>query len=1267
LTANDRLAAVTTLSFDIAGLELFLPLLAGARIILVPTEVASDAQRLSDLLTHEHATVLQATPATWRMLLEGGWRPSPSLRMLCGGEALSRELAARLLQAGATLWNLYGPTETTIWSAQKRVIEASDADSIGGPIANTRLYVLDGRGEPVAIGIPGELYIGGLGVARCYWRRADLTAERFVPDPFSTEAGARLYRTGDLVRWRDDATLQFLGRLDHQVKIRGFRIELGEIESALRAIPEVAEAVVLAREEEPAHKQLVAYLTLKTTNTHNPQDATMSVPQLRDRLLATLPAYMIPSAFVVLDTLPLTPNAKIDRKALPKPDSLDHTQHSTLLPPRTPIEEALHDIFAEVLRVPQVALNIGFFELGGHSLLATQVIARIRSTFTLELPLRTLFEAPTVATLAQRVSEALGSAAGVSAPPLLRASREGSLPLSFAQQRLWFLDQLEPGSSVYHLPLALRLSGPLNVEALESSLHEIVVRHEALRTVFPLQQGVPSQQITEPHFTLQRARLQELASASSASGTLEVEAVEADTVAGLVGSWVSEQTRTPFDLQHGPLFRASLLHLSEGDHVLVLTLHHIVSDGWSIGVLTRELSALYSAYCAGEASPLEPLPLQYADYALWQRGWLQGSVLEDQLGYWKSRLSGAPALLELPTDRPRPAVQTYRGAIVRVELSSELTAGLHLLCRETGTTLFMALLGALNVLLCRYSGQHDIVVGTPIAGRTRSELEGLIGFFVNTLAMRTDLSGDPSFVALLGRIREEALGAYAHQEVPFEKLVEELSPQRSMSHAPLFQVALVVQNTPQGRPSLQGLELDILPVESRTTKFDLTFLATVKDAKLRLSLEYNTDLFDGDRMERMLQHLHTLLNAIAYHPQHSIATLPLLTPQETNTLLHHFNTAANIPTPKLPIHSQFQRVVEHNPNAIAIRTRHHHLSYQQLNAYANHIAHQLIQHNINNHHVVAIIANPSIQRIAALLAILKAGAAYLPLDPNNPTQRQQAILNDAKPSLLIADANQAQTLKDLPVPHYLLQPFDPNHTYHDPGNLPNNTHPDDLAYLLFTSGSTGVPKGVGVPHRAVMRLVSQPNFCQLGPQEVVLHLAPLAFDASTFEIWAPLLNGGSLALFEGEQPDLQELASCIQHHRVSTLWLTAGLFHAMVEGAIWGLRGVRQLLAGGDVLSPSHVGRVLAEVAGCTLINGYGPTENTTFSSCYRVGPDWDGVGSVPIGRGINGTRLYVVDARGQLVGIGVAGELYGPGAEPRGSAPARVVGWRRVTSSVRI
>jgi amino acid adenylation domain-containing protein len=950
---------------------------------------------------------------------------------------------------------------------------------------------------------------------------------------------------------------------------------------------------------------------------------------------------MIPSAFVVLDTLPLTPNAKIDRKALPKPDSLDHTQHSTLLPPRTPIEEALHDIFAEVLRVPQVALNIGFFELGGHSLLATQVIARIRSTFTLELPLRTLFEAPTVATLAQRVSEALGSAAGVSAPPLLRASREGSLPLSFAQQRLWFLDQLEPGSSVYHLPLALRLSGPLNVEALESSLHEIVVRHEALRTVFPLQQGVPSQQITEPHFTLQRARLQELASASSASGTLEVEAVEADTVAGLVGSWVSEQTRTPFDLQHGPLFRASLLHLSEGDHVLVLTLHHIVSDGWSMGVLTRELSALYSAYCAGEASPLEPLPLQYADYALWQRGWLQGSVLEDQLGYWKSRLSGAPALLELPTDRPRPAVQTYRGAIVRVELSSELTAGLHLLCRETGTTLFMALLGALNVLLCRYSGQHDIVVGTPIAGRTRSELEGLIGFFVNTLAMRTDLSGDPSFVALLGRIREEALGAYAHQEVPFEKLVEELSPQRSMSHAPLFQVALVVQNTPQGRPSLQGLELDILPVESRTTKFDLTFLATVKDAKLRLSLEYNTDLFDGDRMERMLQHLHTLLNAIAYHPQHSIATLPLLTPQETNTLLHHFNTAANIPTPKLPIHSQFQRVVEHNPNAIAIRTRHHHLSYQQLNAYANHIAHQLIQHNINNHHVVAIIANPSIQRIAALLAILKAGAAYLPLDPNNPTQRQQAILNDAKPSLLIADANQAQTLKDLPVPHYLLQPFDPNHTYHDPGNLPNNTHPDDLAYLLFTSGSTGVPKGVGVPHRAVMRLVSQPNFCQLGPQEVVLHLAPLAFDASTFEIWAPLLNGGSLALFEGEQPDLQELASCIQHHRVSTLWLTAGLFHAMVEGAIWGLRGVRQLLAGGDVLSPSHVGRVLAEVAGCTLINGYGPTENTTFSSCYRVGPDWDGVGSVPIGRGINGTRLYVVDARGQLVGIGVAGELY--------------------------
>ncbi|HEU0055127.1 MAG TPA: amino acid adenylation domain-containing protein, partial [Longimicrobium sp.] len=867
MTPEDVLVAVTSLSFDIAVLELLLPLTAGASVVLATRDEAMEPRRLADLLDTSGATVMQATPATWRMLIQSGWEGKPDLALLCGGEALPPGLARQLLPRGRTLWNLYGPTETTIWSAAQHV-ESPESIHLGGPIANTRLYVLDPALQPSPIGVPGELFIGGDGVVRGYLDRAALTAERFVPDPFASHPGARLYRTGDRVRRKADGALEFLGRIDFQVKVRGFRVELGEIEAALAEHPAVRQAIAVVREE-AGDSRIVAYLV--------PEGDAPAPEQLKEALSRRLPDYMLPAAYVALEAFPLTPNGKVDRRALPAPAW--SAAAAGYAAPRDATEETLAALFREVLDVERVGVHDDFFDLGGHSLRGTQLVTRIRGVFGAEVPLRALFETPTIAGLARRVDEARGVETAAGADPVLPVPRDGRpLPLSFAQLRLWFLEQLEPGNARYNMAASLGLSGALDADVLQRALQAIVDRHESLRTTYHSDAGQPAQ-VIHPRvaFPLPLVDLSHLPTEEREPELARLGADEVDR---------------PIDLATGPLLRGHLYRLEDGEHVLLLVIHHVVTDGWSMGVMLRELRALYAAFLEDRPSPLAPLPVQYADYAAWQHGFLQGETLARQLGYWKEKLAGAPTVLEIPADRPRPAVQRYRGSHRSQLLEPELSRALEALARREGATLYMVLLAAFYTLLHRYTGQSDLLVGAPVANRMRPEVEELVGFFVNTLVLRTDLSGDPTFRELVARVRETALGAYANQDVPFERLVEELGVPRALSHEPLFQVMFVLQNAAMGDVDLPGVSVRQRPMERRTTKFDFTVFLWADGGGIRGWWEYNLDLWDAETVDRLLGHYHTLLRALAADPDRPIGTLPLLTAPERRQVLEEWNDTA---------------------------------------------------------------------------------------------------------------------------------------------------------------------------------------------------------------------------------------------------------------------------------------------------------------------------------------------------------------------------------------
>ena len=881
LTSQDVLLAVTTLSFDIAALELFLPLTVGARVEIAGRDVAADGPRLAQRLRTSGATVMQATPASWRLLLESGWAGNPELTVLCGGEAMTRDLADRLLGSCKALWNLYGPTETTVWSTAALVEAGAGPVPIGRPVANTRAYVLDAKLGPVPVGVAGELYLGGLGLARGYHDRPDLTAERFLADPYSKANGARMYRTGDLARYRSDGVLECLGRVDNQVKIRGFRIELGEVETALSAHPAVSAAAAAARDEVTGEKRLVAYLV--------PRGETPAEADLRGWMRDRLPEYMVPTAFVVLEALPLTPNGKLDRIALPDPEPERAAVIAPSVPASGPIEEALTGVWADVLGRASVGVRDSFFDIGGHSLLAAQMLSRVRETFGVDVPLKSLFDEPTVAALARHVQDALRAGVGLSVPPLTAVERVGALPASFAQQRLWFLDQLDPGSPMYNVPAAVRLTGALDRSALERAFNELVRRHEVLRTSFASEGGLPVQ-VIDPNSSVPLA-VEDLSELPESDRETEARrrAVEE--------SW------KPFKLARGPLFRARLFKLGAEDHLLTVVTHHTVSDGWSIGVLIYETGRLYDAFARGEPSPLPDLPVQYADYAVWQRGWLQGEVLEAQLAFWREALAGVPTL-DLPSDRPRPLVPSGRGGQKTRDWPKPLADSLKTLGRSEGATLFMTLLAGFETVLHRHGGQVDFAVGTPIAGRTTSQTEGMIGFFANTLPLRADLKGDPSFRELIRRVKAGALGAYARQDVPFDLLVSTLLPNRDASRTPLFQAMLVLQNAPL--PALQSPDLEMVPleIESVTAKFDLTLSVIESESGLRAALEYSADLFEAATADRLLGHLQTLLASASAEPDAPISSLTMLTEDEQRMLLQWNQAGADEEGAEPPIDAE---------------------------------------------------------------------------------------------------------------------------------------------------------------------------------------------------------------------------------------------------------------------------------------------------------------------------------------------------------------------------
>jgi len=1240
ITADDALLAVTTVAFDIATLELLLPLIVGARLSIASDETVRDSDRLISQLKNDNITVMQATPATWRLLLDSGWQGSKNLKIFCGGEALDLALAQQLLPNCCELWNLYGPTETTIWSSAIRIDKAlleKGFVPIGGPIDNTEFYILDEQQQVIPTGIPGELYISGQGLSPGYLNRSELTAEKFqtipIPQSLNPSAAERsrspipqssiLYRTGDRVRRHPNGTLEYLGRLDYQIKLRGFRIELGDIETAISDHLDVDQALVTlyqkkgGTEENNQHRepQLVAYCKV-WADIEIESNAAESIQNIRQHLSQKLPAYMVPTAYVLLTDFPLTPNGKIDRKALPEPTASRQVTAKFVVP-KTETEQIIATLWSETLDVESIGANDNFFDLGGHSLLAAKMIARSRTTLNKEISLRSLFENPTLSTFGTAIDATEENSNELVIPPV---PRDQTLPLSFAQQRQWILAQLEPDSPFYNIPAAIQIAGTLSLSILEKSLNLLCQRHEELRSAFTAVDG--------------KAQLNILPTAS-----LQIEYTdmrEGNRQEKDIQAHLEPFIRQPFDLDTAPLMRAKVIQTKEEQYIVSLVLHHIIGDAASVNLLMRETIYIYRQLQAQQEIILPSLPIQYVDYAAWQ----QTLDTTEQLTYWTQQLADTPPLLALPTDFPRPATQQFDGDSYHFTLSPTQTQALQRLSQQHNATLFMTLMSAFQLLLHRYSSMEDIVVGTPISQRPSATLENVLGIFVNTLAIRGDFSQARSFSQLLGQVRDIALAAYAHQEVPFEQIIDALDITRNWSHSPLFQVMFVWQAAqPTAIETSNEITWTPLSLQSNTTKVDLTLsMAEEKTAEnvfLSGKIEYRRDLFKRGTIEAMADAFCTLLEAIVQSPEQSIATLPLVSTQQQQRLNTWNNTAREYPD-DLCLHQLFEQQVVRSPQSLALITQTETLSYQTLNDRANQLAQSLQTQGIAPESRIAICLDRNANLIVAILAVLKAGGAYVPLDPTYPESRLDYILEDAQVSVVITQSEYEKdittkvpiiTLSD----EYLRAQTNKENKLTDP-------QPNNLAYIIYTSGSTGKPKGVAIEHRSPVALVQWANETYTDSQlSGVLAATSVCFDLSIFEIFVPLSRGGSVILAD----DVLQLPAHPAEKQVTLINTVPTAIAELIR-----INGIPQsattINLAGEPIPPTLVKQLYFIQSVQKVFNLYGPSEDTTYSTYTLLTPD-DPV--TPIGKPIANTQVFILDKQQNPVPIGVPGELYLGGA----------------------
>ncbi|HEY0603647.1 MAG TPA: amino acid adenylation domain-containing protein, partial [Herpetosiphonaceae bacterium] len=1243
LNPEDRALQFASISFDASAEEIFPTLTSGATLVLRTDALMESITHLIQAIQDWELTVLNFPTAYWHELVTTMSRANialpPCVRLvIIGGErAMPERVAQWFQQVGhdVQLINSYGPTEGTVVATVCDLSARDDVESltgevpIGEPLAHVSSYILDADAQPVPIGSAGELHIGGLGLARGYLNRPELTAEKFIPDRFSNTSGSRLYKTGDLVRQTPDGSIEFLRRVDRQVKLRGFRIELGEIEAALAQHPDVAQVVVIARDETRGEKRLVAYVVeeqrtkeqrTKEQSTIFPSPAAAGeglgvrargeglTLSLRSFLGERLPGYMIPSAFVQLDQFPRTASGKIDWQKLPAPGRVD--REVPLVAPRTALEQAIAQIWAEVFGLQQVGIEDNFFDLGGHSLAAMQVLARLREQLDQDLTLSVLFKAPTIAKLAEALERGERGPAQPQTLAIRRIPHDVPLPLSFSQERVCFLQQLDPTSVAYHAYALVDFKGQLSHRLLEQALTEVVRRHEILHTTFHHDQGIFTQVVRSPYpVTVPALDLRPIAA--------ELRAAEAERL-------IVEECQRPFDISQLPLVRWTLLQLADDEYILVQVEHHLLHDGWSLARLLYEIKRLYTAFFHGQPSPLPQLDIQYADFAAWQHEWVKSPMAQRQIAYWKQRLAGSAAILELPTDRPRPATQTFRGDVHRVQIPALVGEQLAAFSHRHGSTLFMTMLAAFKALLYRYTGQTDLLVGSAIANRRLRDAEEVIGMIVNNVVLRTEVTDALSFQELLIRVRDSVLEDYEYQDLPFEKVVEAVQPERDLSYNPLFQVMFSFHDSPMPHMDLPEVTGTIRYPHNRSAKFDLNIVVMPqadqgrlqqgleRDSQIMMEWEYNTDLFDRDTIARMIEHYQTLLLGAIAAPEQPLWRLPLLTDRERKELLS-WNDAPFVDHQQTLIHQLVEAQVAATPDAVALICGAEQMTYRELDRRADQLARRLRSLGVGPEARVGLCLERSLDLVVSLLGVLKAGGAYVPLDPGYPAQRLQFMLDDSQATVVVTHQSVLERLPQLEDPQRRVICIDVAWDESESragAALTGAAAPHNLAYIIYTSGSTGQPKGVQLSHRAVVNfLTAMRRRLDVGPRDVLLAVTTISFDIAVLELFLPLTVGARIVIANAAQViDGAQVARLLDQHQVTVMQATPATWQMLLAAGWSGSERLR-ILCGGEALTPDLAAQLQSR--GAVLWNLYGPTETAIWSAIGQV----DG-GAVPVSVG---------------------------------------------------